>query len=163
MLAGLADTAKLDALQFEPILTCYLQYPKSLRLPAPMVGVESGTAQWLFDRGQINGQHGLIAAIISARGQHLGQDKEALLWAIHADVIRAAGDTAPPKWHQIITEKRATFSCRPGLTRPDINTGIPGLWLCGDYLDPHYPATLESASRCATLCATRATDCALPQ
>ncbi|MBL8446503.1 MAG: FAD-dependent oxidoreductase, partial [Zoogloeaceae bacterium] len=52
-----------------------------------------------------------------------------------------------------ITEKRATFSCRPGLQRPTHRTPIPGLWLAGDYVESDYPATLESAVRSGITCA----------
>ena len=47
----------------------------------------------------------------------------------------------------MITEKRATFACRPGVERPGPQTPVRGLWLAGDYLDSDYPATLESAVR----------------
>ena len=55
----------------------------------------------------------------------------------------------------MITEKRATFACRPGLVRPGPQTPLPGLWLAGDYLDSDYPATLESAVRSGVHTAAR--------
>ena len=48
---------------------------------------------------------------------------------------------------QTITEKRATFACTPGLSRPDNATPVPGLFLAGDYTASNYPATLEAAVR----------------
>ena len=56
-------------------------------------------------------------------------------------------ELATPIWHQIISEKRATFSCTPGLKRPDNQTDISGLLMAGDYADCDYPATLEAAVR----------------
>jgi hypothetical protein len=50
---------------------------------------------------------------------------------------------------QVITtvvERRATFSCTPGLVRPPARIG-PGLWACGDHVQGPYPATLEGAVR----------------
>ncbi|NBT69434.1 MAG: desaturase, partial [Betaproteobacteria bacterium] len=43
-----------------------------------------------------------------------------------------------------VVEKRASFSCKPGITRPALNVG-PGLWACGDYIEGPYPSTLEGA------------------
>jgi uncharacterized protein with NAD-binding domain and iron-sulfur cluster len=54
---------------------------------------------------------------------------------------------AAPLWTQVISEKRATFACTPGLDRPGNPTGLPGLMLAGDYTASDYPATLESAVR----------------
>jgi len=35
----------------------------------------------------------------------------------------------------------------PNLQRPASATGLPGLWLAGDYVASDYPATLEAAVR----------------
>jgi hypothetical protein len=43
-------------------------------------------------------------------------------------------------------EKRATFSCGPGLIRPPIEIS-KGLWACGDYIEGPYPSTIEGAVR----------------
>jgi len=67
-----------------------------------------------------------------------------------------------------ICEKRATFSCTPGLLRPSVATGIPCIVRAGDYVrcddgidskhsDPDsirdYPATIEAAVRSGVLAA----------
>jgi prepilin-type N-terminal cleavage/methylation domain-containing protein len=45
-----------------------------------------------------------------------------------------------------VVERRATFSCTPGLVRPPAHIA-PGLWACGDHVRGPYPATLEGAVR----------------
>ncbi len=47
----------------------------------------------------------------------------------------------------MIAERRATFSCRPGLVRPGNATAVAGFVLAGDYTASDYPATLEAAIR----------------
>ena len=46
---------------------------------------------------------------------------------------------------KVITEKRATFACTPGIFRPTNATSAPGFFLAGDYTAGPYPATLEGA------------------
>jgi squalene-associated FAD-dependent desaturase len=138
------DVAHFD---WEPIVTSYLAYPPSVRLPGPMLGVDAGLAQWLFDRGQLCSQHGLIAAVISARGRHLDLATADLEQGIHAEIARIVPGLPLPLRVQTITEKRATFACVPDLQRPPARTALPGLWLAGDYVAGDYPATLEGAVR----------------
>ena len=132
---------------WEPIVTSYLSYPEWVRLPQPMLGVDAGLAQWLFDRGALCGQDGLIAAVISARGRHLDLPKAELEGRIHREIARLVSDLPAPLAVQTITEKRATFACVPNLQRPPARTEFPGLWLAGDYVESDYPATLEAAVR----------------
>ncbi len=161
LLGALPETANLArivaALEHEPILTCYLHYEQPVRLPAPMVA--GRFAHWLFDRGRLGGPQGLVASVISAGGAHEAMGREQITARMHEDVCALAGALAPPRWTQVIVEKRAAFRCLPHLTRPAPATPIPGLYLCGDYVASDYPATLESAVRsgieCARLVTTR--------
>lgn len=144
-LAGIRTT--IAALRYQPIVTCYLRYPPSLRLPSPMLGM-TGTVQWLFDRGQLGGEGGLIAAVISAEGRHRELDQAALADRVHAEIASdLVPGLAPPVWTRVITEKRATYACEANVRRPPMLTPIPGLLLAGDYVDCDHPATLETAVR----------------
>lgn len=147
-LSELADAlAAVSALTYEPIVTCYLQYPESVSLPSTMLGFTGGILQWVFDRGQLGGPKGLLAAVISASGAHQELTKEELTARIGIELKAALGELPPPQWSQVITEKRATFSCTPGLARPQASTAIPNLVLAGDYLASEYPGTIEAAVR----------------
>lgn len=153
-LPGMANVkSAVEALRYEPICTIYLQYDPAVQLPKPMLGLSGRTAQWLFDRGPISGQHGLIAGIISAGGAHIGLTHEALAQRVHEDVAHVAGNLPPPAWSQVIAEKRATFACTVGMQRPAQRTPLPGLLLAGDYTAGEYPGTLESAVRSGLACA----------
>jgi hydroxysqualene dehydroxylase len=138
---------EVEALAWEPIVTCYLRYPPGTRLAHPMLGMADGNAHWFFDRSQLDGTDGLIAAVTSARGRHQELDKEALAAAIDAELRTLHPSLPAPLSSQIITEKRATFACTPNLQRPATQTALPGLLLAGDYVASDYPATIEGAVR----------------
>jgi len=144
----------INAFAYEPIVTCYLQYPESVSLPAPMLGFSGGIAQWVFDRGRLGGPKGLLAAVISASGAHEELTKEELTARIGIELKAALGELPSPRWSQVITEKRATFSCAPALARPEAFTAVPGLALAGDYVASEYPGTLEAAVRSGIAAAT---------
>ncbi len=69
---------QIDAIPYQPIYTVYLQYPAHVTLPQSMLGFDRCIAQWLFDKGRIAGQHGLIAVVISAEGAHQELEHEQL-------------------------------------------------------------------------------------
>ena len=149
----------VDALRHEPITTVYLELGPQVRLPAPMIGLTDGPAQWAFDRGALGGEDGLIAFVISASGPHGELTREELEAAVLEQLARQLGRSLPQaRWSMTITEKRATIACTPGIKRPGTRTAVPGLWLAGDYLASPYPATLESAVRsgCAAAAAALA-------
>lgn len=145
--------AQIDALQHQPIYTLYLQYPAHVRLPLPMLGLHQRFSQWLFDKGQIAGQYGLIASVISAEGLHQQLSLDELAQKVIAELREEFGITDRPQWFKVIAEKRATFACTPDLPRPTQHTALPGLLLAGDYTSGDYPATLEGAVQSGLRCA----------
>jgi squalene-associated FAD-dependent desaturase len=130
---------------YEPIYTVYLQYPSDVKLPQVMIGLTQSTSQWIFDRGQLNGQKGLLAVIISANGKHQKLSQEALANEVISELKSAFSNLPSPKWYKVIAEKRATFACTANLERPEQKTGIKNLYLAGDYTEGNYPATIEGA------------------
>lgn len=156
--ALLADVGGIDPFPefgFEPITTCYLQYDASIRLANPFFALVDQPAQgewgqFVFDRGWLDkNQAGLLAVVVSASTEPAELGHARLLKDIGAQLAAAfrIPALAAPQWSKIITEKRATFSCTPGLIRPENATRLPGLVLAGDYTACDYPATLESAAR----------------
>ncbi len=139
--------AQVNRFDYQPIYNVFLQYPEATLLTRPMIGLYGGFTQWVFDRGQLNHEPGLLCAVISAEGPHQTFDHNELARRVH-DELRAALPGLPqPLWHKVIAEKRATFACTPGLERPGQATPLPKFYLAGDYTASDYPATLESAVR----------------
>jgi hypothetical protein len=114
----------------------------------------------VFDRGQLGpapdrSQDGLLAVVVSAASEAANLDQDALAAAVAGQLAAAFRQPAlaQPRWIRVLTEKRATFACTPGLVRPANATGLPGLVLAGDYTAGDYPATLETAVRSGTAAA----------
>lgn len=155
LLTDVTMAAAIPAFEYEPITTCYLQYPSTTKLDVPFYALNDDPeaqywGQFVFDRGQLDAtQNGLFAVVVSASTEAIALGHEALSAVIAkqlADTLQMPHLTTP-EWSRIITEKRATFSCTPALQRPQEHTGLPNLVLAGDYLASDYPATLESAIR----------------
>ncbi len=146
-LPALAPQIPLPEFTWQPIATIYLQYPEAVCLSFPMLGMASGHGQWVFDRGQLVGQHGLLAVVISGEGTWQTLTHKELGQAIHREIAVLQPNLPNPHKTWVIEEKRATFACTPNLARPTTATADPNLWLAGDYVAGDYPATLEGAVR----------------
>ncbi|WP_228273713.1 hydroxysqualene dehydroxylase HpnE [Rhodocyclus tenuis] len=159
-----AIAAPFAALTQAPIGTLYLGYPPEVRLPFPLLGLdgEGGGAaalagqpadqtplgQWVFDRGQLCATPGVLSFVLSGSGAWEAFDAAALGQRLQRELETALGERLPPPlWRQLISERRATFDCLPGLARPACRTAQHGLWLAGDFVCAGYPATLEGAVR----------------
>ena len=130
-------------LKYEAIATVYAFAPGT-RLPEPMLALRSSAtmpAQFVFDRGQLGGDDGLLAFVVST-----SQADAATLGAQVLMQAQAQLGLSQLQLVQTIVEKRATFACTPGLQRPGLELAN-GLLACGDYVDGPYPATLEGAVR----------------
>ncbi|HQR85123.1 MAG: hypothetical protein B7Y59_12395 [Burkholderiales bacterium 35-55-47] len=134
------------ALTHTSIATVYLHCKdeRFAGLSQPMVAMHSGPetpAQFVFDKGVLSGQKGLLAAVASA----CATERDELTTQVHAQVSEQVG------LHQLeviqtVVEKRATLACTPRLNRPEPFVAAH-LWACGDYIRGPYPSTLEGAVR----------------
>lgn len=145
------------ALRFEAITTVYVHAPGA-RLPQPMLALHNTAqypAQFVFDRGPLDGHHGLLAFVVSASTGDRAQVQAQVLQQAAAQLALPPAQVITPV--QTVVEKRATFACTPGLQRPGPQV-MPtlGLSACGDYVDGPYPATLEGAVLSGTAAATLA-------
>jgi squalene-associated FAD-dependent desaturase len=143
----------IEAMEQQPIYTLYLQYPEHVRLSHPILGLHHCFSQWLFDKGQIAGQHGLLVSVISAEGLHQELNQDELAEKVIAELQYQFGISESPLWFRVIAEKRATFCCSPNLLRPIQQSSLPNLLLAGDYTAGDYPATLEGAVLSGVKCA----------
>lgn len=155
MLASIVEG--LEKLGASPICTAYLRYPPEVGLGRPFIGVLDATVHWLFDHGQLTGQHGLIAAVINGPGAHMRLSSETLTDLIVREIAQLFPSWPRPVATKLIREKRATLAAvaRVDLLRPGPLTAVKGLWLAGDYTATGYPSTLEGAVKSGLLCARR--------
>lgn len=130
---------------YQPIYTCYLQYAPNVRLPFAMLGLADGLVQWVFDRGALLGEHGRLACVISAQGDHQQMSLDELGQRCERELASAIPELGAPQWSRVIAEKRATVTCAPG-PKPTLPS-IPGVRFAGDYTHTEYPPTLEAAVR----------------
>lgn len=153
-LPALADTAATIArLGHAPIVSVYLDYGPDVALRFPMLGVDGGPAEWVFDRGALCGQRGWIGAVVSAADRWIGVPHAALAAQVEVQLATAFGLPVAARRTHVITEKRATFLCTPDVARPSQRTPLRGVHLAGDYTASDYPATLEAAVRSGLACA----------
>ena len=152
-------------LAYEPIITVYLQC-EGAQLPEAMLALhadDESPAQFVFDRGQLGGPHGLLAFVISGAGAWVDRGAAATARATGQQARAVLSHWLPkaPQLLQTIIEKRATFRCTPGLERPPMQIA-PGLRAAGDYVAGPYPATLEGAVRSGLAAAREGAPAARP-
>jgi hydroxysqualene dehydroxylase len=120
----------------------------------PFLGLIGGTAEWLFQRGDVLS---VTVSNADALAKRPADEVAARLWA---DAARALGTDAPMPPVRVIKEKRATFDQSPehAARRPGPRTRLANLFLAGDWTATGLPATLEGAARsgeCAAKLARR--------
>lgn len=146
---------QFDHLVAQPICTVYLRYPEAVSLEHDFVGLLDASVQWLFDRGRLTGDRGLLAAVICGSGPHMRLSNQELIEQVTREVAERFPGWPPPLDAKLIRERRATLAARPDIDRfrPPHATPVRGLWLAGDYTAAGYPSTLEGAVRSGLICA----------
>ena len=114
-------------------------------------------AQFVFDRGRLGGPAGLLAFVISGARRWVDAGLDASAEATLAQARQQLGTQlrGPLQLVKVLTEKRATFRCTPGLQRPAMVVAAD-LHAAGDHVDGPYPATLEGAVRSGVAAVRRA-------
>ena len=147
-------STQAQALSHTAIATVYLQCHDAgfTGLNRPMVALRmhpNAPAQFVFDRGALCQQPGLLAAVVSASEG----EREHISTQVQQQVAEQLG-LKQLSVVQTVVEKRATFACLPNTfegpdqagVKPDIFVA-PNIFACGDYVRGPYPATLEGAVR----------------
>jgi squalene-associated FAD-dependent desaturase len=129
---------------YRPIVNAHFRVPAETDDEVRITGVIGGTAEWIFERGD------LISVTVSAAERIVDRDSETLAAEIWGDVVRVLErrDTTLPPW-RIVKEKRATFAQTPIQVgrRPKAQTAWRNVVLAGDWTDTGLPATIEGAIR----------------
>jgi squalene-associated FAD-dependent desaturase len=141
-----------------PIVSIHLWFETDF-MNHEVLGVVGRRIQWVFNRrrfvrGPAKGGH--VSAVISAARGFVEQTAAELTAVAHEDLRSIyPACTAPPVHSVVIREKRATFSCTPGVEklRPRARTPMRNLFLAGDWTDTGYPATIEGSILSGNLCA----------
>ena len=105
------------------------------------------TMQWMFNKDV--GRYLLL--VVSASRELTNLSRSEIVDMAIADLrlyFPRAREANLVKW-QVIKEQRATFSAAPGTEalRPGPQSGIPNLYLAGDWTRTGWPATMEGAVR----------------
>lgn len=142
-----------ESFGYEPIITAWLDAPE-VRFPYPMLALTGGPAQFAFDLGGLDTtRQGELTLACSGARTWTQAGRTRFEEALHQQVNDQLAPVLPQGWQlrAVLTEKRATFSCTPGLVRPSPNVwpdaSVPSVVAVGDYVQGPYPATLEGAVR----------------
>jgi hydroxysqualene dehydroxylase len=137
-------STSLSSLNYEPISTLHYEFsggidPES----APMLMLDGAPGQWLFAHRLSNGRV-RASVVISAHNRNESEEKLLLDGLVQ---LRKSYALPAPTWQQVITEKRATYSCTPVQTAllKKLPHSFGRLYFAGDWCVPELPATLESA------------------
>lgn len=140
--------ADAQATSASPIVTVNLWFNRRVT-DAPFVGLPGRAMQWVFDKGTLfGGETSHLSLVSSGADALVARTNDELIEIAMAEIAaalpRARGGSL--RRAVVVRERRATFSVAPGQPpRPGVLTGMPGLFLAGDWIDTGLPATIESA------------------
>jgi hydroxysqualene dehydroxylase len=131
-------------ISYEPISTLHYEFSAGIDPESsPMLMLDGEPGQWLFTHRLKNG---CVRASVVISAHHRNESAEDLLRDGLAQLRRSFA-LPLPIWQQVVTEKRATYSCTPQQSAllKTLPKSIGNIHFSGDWCVPELPATLESA------------------
>lgn len=153
--------ARLDEFRFSPIVGVHLFFSHPIMTLDHLV-LPGRDTQWIFNKGTDSQGRTHLHAVISGADTWMELDEREIQRRVMADINWAIPPSRglEPIAVRSVKEKRATFACTPGIdairpsATPDgLRGGIDNLFLCGDWCDTGWPATMEGAVRSGYLAA----------
>ena len=143
-----------------PITTIHLWYDREVTDLDHAVLLDT-RIQWMFHKSRIRRwpaeQGSYLELVISASWPEIEMSREEVLASALREVELFFPRIREAKLMKsaVLKEARATFSVTPGLDqyRPQQRTGLPGLYLAGDWTATEWPSTMEGAIRSGRLAA----------
>ena len=140
--------AAADGTGASPIVTVNLWLDRPVT-DATFIGLPGRTMQWVFDKRPLFGDTASHLSLVSSGAEAVVARSNEELIALALDELRSAcpaARAATVRRAVVVRERKATFSVAPGVpARPPVRTGIPGLFLAGDWIGNDLPATIEGA------------------
>jgi len=145
-LSPVLDAAEATAAS--PIVTINLWFDRPVT-SSTFVGLPGRAVQWVFDKRALFGETTSHLSLVSSGAVALVNRGNQDIVDLALDELKGAMPlvrSATLRRAVVVRERRATFSVAPGQpARPPTRTGVPGLFLAGDWIDTGLPATIESA------------------
>ena len=143
-----------------PITTVHLWFDREVTELDHAVLLDT-RIQWMFAKSRIRRwaaeQGSYLELVISASWPELEMSREQILSSAVREAAMFFPKIAEAKLVKsaVLKEARATFSVTPGLDayRPQQRTGLPGLYVAGDWTATGWPSTMEGAVRSGRLAA----------
>jgi zeta-carotene desaturase len=160
-LSQIAPGAGVDTTPFthSPITGIHLWFDRSIT-DLPHATLLDRTIQWMFNKAE--GRY--VQLVVSASRSLVGMGRQEIIDLAVRELAEffPLVKSASLERAQVIKEVRATFSAAPGLEerRPVSRTGLPNLFLAGDWTRSGWPATMEGAVRSGYLAAEAVTEAA---
>ncbi len=149
---------KMEHFEHSPFISVLLWFDREIT-PLDHAWLLDTTIQWFFHKSRIRraGAGSYVEVVIAGARRELGMGRAEILSLALGELQKFFPDVAKAKLVKsgILKEARATFSVTPGLDRfrPEQATGIPGLFLAGDWTRTEWPSTMEGAVRSGRLAA----------
>lgn len=147
--------ANLDEIPFSPIVGVHLFFEQSV-MALPHLVLPGRATHWLFNKGRDSAGRFHVHAVISGAHDWMELQEAEIVRRVLVDLHWALRESVgiEPTGFRSVKEKRATFSCKPGIDaqrpgtmRDGARGGIDNLILAGDWCDTGWPATMEGAVR----------------